>query len=248
LKTPSIDEYSLKARAFPAFLAILPLVAILFPYLSLRSFFLGIAAPLGGTAIAAFLLAQLGRDAGKLKEPKLFESWGGPPTTAALRHRNSGENRLIRERRHRLLERMSKDILLPSLEAEASDPSAADEVYEAVTKILIQRTRDKKKYSLLFAELINYGFRRNLLGLKPRGISLLVAALAFQLARVLVLRSYTTSDLVLFVLELFSTVVWCFVVTPNWVRLAAEAYSSRLFDTLDQVEDPKPSRASKASK
>ena len=58
---------------------------------------------------------------------------------------------------------MCRDISLPSVAAGADDPVAADEAYEAVTKILIQRTRDKKRFSLLFGELINYGFRESLI-------------------------------------------------------------------------------------
>lgn len=157
-----IDEYALKARAIPAFLTLLPLALVVLPTLGTQSLLLGLFAPVGGTLVISFLLAQWGRDQGKLKEPRLFAIWGGKPTTVLLSHRGEAENRVLRERRHRRLERLSNGIVLPTLRAEAEDPKAADESYDAATKILIQRTRDKQRFSLLFDELVSYGFRRNL--------------------------------------------------------------------------------------
>jgi hypothetical protein len=52
----------------------------------------------GGTA----LLAQIGRDLGKKKEPSLYEDWGGKTTTRLLRHREA-KNKLTLARRHKKL-------------------------------------------------------------------------------------------------------------------------------------------------
>jgi len=53
----------------------------------------------GGTA----LMAQVARDRGKKKEPELFTSWGGKPTTCLLRHRDAA-NKTILSRRHQKLD------------------------------------------------------------------------------------------------------------------------------------------------
>jgi hypothetical protein len=235
MKAGKIDEYTLKARAFPAFITILPLALFLFPAIGMRSLWLGLAAPIGGTAIISFLLAQWGRDKGKLKEPKLFLLWGGKPTTIFLRHRNREENRIIRERRHRLLERLANGIVLPTVIAEAEDPIAADEAYEAATKVLIQRTRDKERFSLLFDELVSYGFRRNLWGLKPFGITILVIAFVLHLSAGMFLGIDRTTNFNFAVGDLVILLCWLVFVTPDWVYITAKAYSDRLFDALDQM-------------
>ena len=42
----------------------------------------------------------------------------------------------------------------------------ADEIYRSWSNYLRTNVRDIEKYNLLFAELINYGFRRNVYGMK----------------------------------------------------------------------------------
>lgn len=60
-----------------------------------------------------------------------------------------------KDRRHQRLQRLVPDIVLPSKSAEVDDPAGADEHYEAATKVLIQRMRDKEKS-------IIYSFRNSL--------------------------------------------------------------------------------------
>ncbi len=94
-----LDQYTVRARLLPALLVALPAgVATLawFPdgILGWGPVW-GLVAWSGGT----LLLAQLGRDAGKRKEPRLFELWGGKPTTRMLRHAG-GANLVTLRRRH----------------------------------------------------------------------------------------------------------------------------------------------------
>jgi hypothetical protein len=105
--------------------------------------------------------------------------------------------------------------------------------YEAATRVLIQRTRDKEKHHVLFQELIDYGFRRNTWGLKIVGLSVLIASLVFS-AILCVLKyrfTYNTLATGSFLLLLAG---WTFVVTPDWVYRAANTYAERLFDALDE--------------
>ena len=53
------------------------------------------------------LVAQLGRDKGKVKEPLLFQSWGGKPTTVMLRHRDSPFDPATLARLHEALAEIS---------------------------------------------------------------------------------------------------------------------------------------------
>ena len=54
----------------------------------------------------------------------------------------------------------------PSSDEETADPEAADAFYERGTAWLRENTRNRKKFDILFNENVDYGFRRNLLGLK----------------------------------------------------------------------------------
>jgi hypothetical protein len=78
-------------------------------------------------------------------------------------------------------------LALPTAEEERADPEGADRAYESVTAWLRTQTRDTKTFSILFRENISYGFRRNLWGLKPLGVTIALlaasASTAFMLYR-----------------------------------------------------------------
>lgn len=60
---------------------------------------------------------------------------------------------------------------LPTQAEELADPGAVDERYDDSVARLRGLTRNNRKFRLLFSENINYGLRRNLLGLKPIGVA-----------------------------------------------------------------------------
>jgi hypothetical protein len=236
MKAGKLDEYAVKARVFPAFLTLLPLGICAGQFVGFGSAIVAACSAFGGTALMSFVLAQWSRDAGKRKERELYRLWGGMPTTAYLRHRDQAVNPVVKARRYQRLQRLVPDLVLPSAAAEREDPADADQRYEAATKVLIQRTRDKERYRVLFQELIDYGFRRNLWGLKPVAITVLLLSIVFTLALAradhhVTYNLTTTAAFVLFLL------IWLSAVTPNWVRRAAETYAERLFDALDEIAD-----------
>jgi hypothetical protein len=236
MKNGKLDEYAMKARVFPAFIALAPLGTLAGQFVGLKSLFLAVCTGIGGTAILSFVLAQWSRDAGKRKESELFDIWEGKPTTRYLRHRNLDENPVLRLRRRQRLEKLAQGIVLPSIAAEDADPAEADHHYEAATKVLIQRTRDKARFAVLFQELIDYGFRRNMWGLKTTAI--IVDSTSLLLCVLLVLfgqrAEYNVTLAITFVVILAG---WCLVVTPSWVYRSARTYSERLFDTLDEMSE-----------
>ena len=107
----------------------------------------GIQAVVGIVAAAGFwaLLAQLGRDGGKRKEPKLFNDWGGKPTTQLLRHRGTHLDTATKGRYREALSSLIAGINLPSAEAEAADWRSADDKYESCARFLREQTRDKAR-------------------------------------------------------------------------------------------------------
>ena len=81
------DPYTFRARIQPALVVALPLGFMMFAllpghHLFVAAFF-GLIGAAGGTAV----VAQVGRDKGSKKQPGLWKSWDGPPTTRLLRHR-----------------------------------------------------------------------------------------------------------------------------------------------------------------
>ena len=115
-----LDPYTFKARIQPALLAILPLGILLLVWMPdgslLTGGLLGIIGTGGGTA----LLAQLGRDQGRRKQPALWMSWGGPPTTRLLRYRDTPNKVILIQWRGKLEKLMNR--ALPTEEEETEDP------------------------------------------------------------------------------------------------------------------------------
>jgi hypothetical protein len=194
----------------------------------------GIFAGLAITGVAA-VFGQLGRDRGKRLEPGLWESWGGTPTLQQLRYRGTTDTAAV-GRLHSRIEQVLGDPL-PSDQEEQDDAPAADARYTEATRRLIALTTDHARFPLVFAENINYGMRRNLLGLRPIGIAV---CLATVLAAALLLglagghlpqrAARYAPGLGVALIELL---FWIAVVSRNWVRMPAEAYASRLMESIE---------------
>jgi hypothetical protein len=234
------DTYTWRARIVPAFLVFLPLAIAIFlwiPDIMLIGRLAGIVlGPLG----IAMLMAQIGRDLGYKKQPRLWEQWGGAPTTQLLRHRNPQGNPVLRERYHRNLMKLQSDLILPAPEEEEQDPQKADHIYETCVRYLITRTRDRKQFQLLFNENVNYGFRRNLWGMKVFGALFAILGLtACVLYLWLYWKSYQRFSAEAVVGSLFNLIFllfWLFWVTRSWVRIAADAYAERLLETCEHLQ------------
>lgn len=233
------DTYGLRARVAPVFIVLIPAILAIAAWtpgaLSLE---VGGAATVVGVGLAT-LVAQFGRDLGKRKEPVLWRSWGGPPTTRFLRHGDKSFNTVLRARYHSRLRELQPNLGLPTADEEKASPERADEIYGAATRYLITRTRDTRKFPLVFRENVNYGFRRNLWGLRPFGIAVSALGtsacvlrlwLVFQASQIV-----SPGGLIGILIGLMFIAVWLFWVTPSMVKIAAEAYAERLLETCDQL-------------
>ncbi|HZL38792.1 MAG TPA: hypothetical protein VFC45_00725 [Pseudolabrys sp.] len=88
-------------------------------------------------------------------------------------------------------------------------------------------------------ENISYGFTRNLLGLKPFGISIAVSTLIFFL--LIFWRDYyvetktpSSIEFALAAILIIDSIGWILFVTPKLVRNQAEAYAIALFETIEK--------------
>jgi hypothetical protein len=199
--------------------------------------------PLLGAVGVVTLVDQLGRDGGRRLQPALWNSWGGAPTTAALRHRGAANPVLLARQHERIAAIVGNT--LPTADEEQADPAGADHAYEAAIAVLIARTRGRRKeYPLIFTENCNYGFRRNMLGLRPWGRLLAaatgivaLAAIAGELAGMVNIP--LALAIAVLVVSTAATMTWWRVVTPDWVQPVAQAYAERLLEAAETLAETK---------
>jgi hypothetical protein len=246
------DGYERKARLYPALLLIAPIVitivGVASTKLSTLESFATVLAGCGG----AFLLTQLTRDAGKKREKHFFEAWGGLPSVAIFRHRDTRIDAITKARYHKQLSTLVKGTKAPSPEEETADAAMADQMYNAWSSYLRVHTRDTKKYSLLFQENISYGYRRNVCGLRPLGIIMSSLSLAVGAVWLYHLRStmatITTESAGALICVFVILLLWAFRFTPEWVRIPADAYAERLAETVDSINGDSPSSKGRTKK
>lgn len=236
-----MNTYSLKARIYPVILSVIPIlvIGILFS-VNFKNYYQTIGS-LGIATVLFFLFSQLGRDRGKKLESDLWNKWGGTPTTQIFRLRNNRLNAVTKKQYHNTMNSIVKHEALPTVELESSSPEICDEIYSAWAKYLISKTRDTKRFNLLFAENINYGFRRNSLGLKPFALLVLIVlfagVIAFNYWNYTGLNFKDTNSLIAIGVLILPLFYWLFIVNENWVKIPAFAYAERLAETIEEIKN-----------
>lgn len=235
------DDYSRKARLYPAFLAMLPPFAILAGYTDWLEVDLSNVAWMVFAAAGLFLLADLTRQRGKAIERELLKEWGGYPSQTLLRHSDPTFDRHTTDRFHRAAERICKNVLLPNEDDELADGREADQIYKSVNSVLLPLTHDKVKFPIVYKENVTYGFRRNMLGLKPVAVTIsvlsIIALLAMEFDTLLTAQVPNEAGMVAFGISLVSLVCWIFLVNKETVRNAAHDYGRQMLLTLDVVSE-----------
>ena len=230
-----LDAYTRNARLKPALLALAPAAWTVTAWSPGHMLgwggFWGVFVAIGGTV----LLSQLARDRGKRKESDLFEAYGGRPSERLLSHAHA-PNGVALAQRHTKLRRLMPGVQIPTQDEETRNPSAAHDVYAACVGELISRARDDR---MLLQENMNYGFRRNLWGLKPLGIIVSgSSAVVLGLRLFMEFSSHSLVSPLVIAFEisnLLMLLVWVLLVTPEWVMVPARAYAERLLDSLDRL-------------
>lgn len=236
----TLDTYTIMTRYYPTLIVIAPLCLAV---LSLVADQYGLIKGLAAAAISGLglglLMDQLGRDKGRNKQEQLFQEWGGPPTTRYLRHKDPNIQTPTKARYHKILGKLLPDLKIPSKEEETKDPARADQIYASCVDYLRQATRDQQKFFLVFQENCNYGFRRNLWGMRPFGtiISLIGAAsCAAVLAYKVQIDQPYLAAAICTLLNVTLSFFWIFCFNSNWVAIAADAYARRLLEACDSLD------------
>jgi hypothetical protein len=231
------STYERKARLYPALLALTPILGVAAGLYGVR---LKIPQAVGALFVAIggfYLLASMVRELGKRQEDSLYFQWGGKPTTQIQRHRDRRVDKVTKAARHVFLA-FKLNVPFPSVADEQTDPDAADEKYSAGTRWLLEQTRDTKKFNLLFSENIEYGYRRNALGLKPIAIPICVCSILWVLiAEHVIGQGGVDKDglfglpmgaIVSIALSVALLMVWTLFFTKETVRRAAFTYAETL--------------------
>lgn len=231
------DAYSLKARLWPALLVGMPAALALATVLNLEWWNASLVS-LAGSIGFTFLLTQVVRHLGKKREDEMFSHWGGKPSVAFLRHGDPHLDKHTKARYHSKISVWAK-ITMPTEDEERRNPREAEHAYEAATQALISATRDTKRFNLLFRENINFGFCRNMVGVKPVGILSSVVAVTIGSYRLWSeLSSHTPVSLfgaITFCAGTIMLGIWVLVVRMDWPKTSAYAYADRLLEAIDSL-------------
>jgi hypothetical protein len=236
-----MDAYDVQARFAPVAFTILPLVLLA----------VGVVPGLGETKVAGgtvaglvilalpFVATRIARSAGRARQNALFRAWGGMPTMAMLRYRDTRLNQQTKRVFRQRLTRLGPDFPIPDEQEERGDPDAADVKIGAAMDEIRRRAKEKS-VKAVHRENINYGTVRNAYGLKPFGLTLCFVSLA-ALAVIVALRVGfipTPLEIVLALVIAAIGAVWIFVCTAQNVRHHAEAYAQALFEAIETVAPP----------
>jgi hypothetical protein len=183
---------------------------------------------------------------------------GGWPTTLWLRHACDFLQPQTLTRYHAYLTASVPGLQLPSAEDEARDNDSADLAYSSAVKWLQERCRGKD-FPLVEKENAEYGFRRNLRGMRSIGLTACVLAamlsgvalldmhrdLAVALADLSarswdVLTGISPPIVAATIVDLVAIVGWLVIVRDQWVRDAGDQYARALLACCDKLASGKP--------
>ena len=243
-----VDPYTLRARIQPALITALPLGLLVLAVLSAQPLLVtALFGILGATVGGTVLVAHLGRNRGYRKQSELWERWDGQPTVRFLRHRRTLGDDELPPGLHQQIEDWT-GLPLPTRREEELRPDWADGVYKQAVSILIAATRDTTTFPLVLAENINYGFRRNLWGLKPYGVGISATFAVIFLIQLLLTTwgrpwpdpwwdIFVNPDIVvatrvmITLIDMALLASWLFWVKPSWVKVADDEYAKRLLES-----------------
>jgi hypothetical protein len=232
----SFDRYSRNARLKPALFVLLPLFVTIAVWLPRVWTLIGGLTTLLTACGSTLLLGEIARYLGRGVEKRMIAANGGKFTTIFLRHRDSTISSATKSNYHALLKKKAKRGM-PTRAAEEADPEGADDLYRGAVDWLLEATRSEKRFPLVRAENIYYGFRRNLLGLK--GIALLLLTTCIALSAWLTSRALHVDETrfwagcILCFALCGDAAAWLLIIRMPFVEDAGHTYAIRLLAQCD---------------
>jgi hypothetical protein len=234
LRELNLDRYDRNARLRPALLVVLPALVLIALWLPKVWTFFGALTSLLVACGVTFLLAQLARERGRSLEKRWRGIIGREHTAILLSHANTALAAPTKHRYHAFL--ASKGLGLPTAAEERLNRAKAHELYRSAGEWLLEYTRPKAPTSLLLDENISYGFRRNLMGLKPVALSILALAVVGNALLTYLAGPVSTMfwpGIALEVGLLAAACAWIWMINKAFVVDASLAYAQRLLAQCD---------------
>ena len=233
----TFDYYTMHARLLPMFVLLLPIGLLLLAWFPATSVWMGVLETIGVPTVLTALFSQLGRDLGKKKESNLFEAWGGMPTDRILLASSTLLDHSTLARYRAKLVSLIPDIHFLNETQEMAAPKSAVQVSRTCTNFLREKTRDRERFPLIFAENVNYGFRRNLWAMKPAGLLISALATVGSALPVLIAPSGLSYPVLVVAigLNVCLFVFWILRIKRDWVRMPAEEYARQLFAACENL-------------
>ena len=234
LRSIGLDRYDINARLKPALMALLPVLIVVGFWFPQAHTLIGVALGLVTTCGVTYLMAQTVRRRGRAVERRMGERAGRLHSARLMTHSDPTFTVETKARYHAYLR--SNAIEVSSPEEEGAAPQVALARARSAVDWLLEHTRANAKQSLLFDENIAYGFHRNLYGIKPLAIGIVLAAMAAHGA---LLATTTLDEATLRTAYLVWGVLitllalWCFLVSQNAVTDASLAYAQKLFSQCE---------------
>lgn len=237
-----LDQYEIKARYLPALITVAPSLFGLFVLFGAEmELLVSIGSTIGAGSIFVVIGAQIVRARGLKAQEKLLERLGDMPSVLVLRHRDATIDQVSKERYHKILSRcIGRPVPTPG--QEATNPQAADKIYWSCSKYLNKQTKSGDQHIQVRAENANYGFRRNMLGMKPWGVVTVTACTGVAITLLWFERqSGDFSSQILFVfvgsISLAFLLVWVLLVNERWVEESAFRYATSLVEACDVLDE-----------
>lgn len=230
MKLFGMDKYAFNAQLKPAFFVLLPVLVFTIVHYPAIWFQASALLTLLVTCGATFLIAQLSRSLGRQLEHTLGDKIGRQHTARLLAYSNTILPRQQKERcRDYIL--AHSGISLPTEDEEQTNADSSQDDRLTAVSWLLEYTRPTAKETLLHDENIAYGFRRNLLGLKPIGA--IISILLVAINPLLFFFGGISSDRIGIAIALemgliVCCLLWLFVITERFVIDASLAYAQRL--------------------
>ena len=227
-----LDEYERAARLAPGLIALLPLPILVTAFGLKRNPVLAVLVSLVVAVGGPLVLAKYVRARGRSLERKLYQEWGGPPTTLLLSPTGTSAADAVRTQRRANVERVSQQVLPTS---PLPNDMAAQQVYKAAVSTLRQKTYDHAAFPLVFEENKSYGFERNALAVRAEGLVMAILGFLVALAgSVLAALGHLDANqpaLIVAGLVLLCLVgFWIAWPTKKRVRQAGDVYAEQLLD------------------
>lgn len=242
------DPYDLKARVMPGLWVIFPLLAtaacLIGPDHPVVTALFTLSTACGGL----YLLSSLVRSWGRTAQARLWNKWGGMPSTIILRHRDSEIDKFSKKSYHSIIGR-KLGLSMPSHDDELKEPRVADDLYRAASEHLLHLTRNRSQFPLVFKELVAYGFARNMYGARWVGAAICILSSAIVLFHSNVLDigdfSFNYRNVSLMSIGEWITLgtsvgllfMWLCHFRENAVRQAGFTYARRLIEAAVMLDD-----------